>query len=166
MITNLGKTRLPIGNLGGLPSSKKPKNMGTNTISTQFNPEYCGLLIEHCESGHSLETFAGVYNISPDKIVQWAMEYPDFKDAAKIALTKQMYYWECQLLEGMRSGEKSQIECAKLMITSFKNVTENKIRESLYDDYKEHKNEKPRTTDMDLAKELQAKLNQSGFIGS
>ncbi|MFN8770891.1 MAG: hypothetical protein ACK5WP_08520 [Neisseriaceae bacterium] len=80
-----------------------------NATNTQFNPDYCHLLIEHCESGHSLETFAGAYNISPDKIVQWAMEYPSFKDAAKIALTKQMYYWECQLLDGMRSGEKSQI---------------------------------------------------------
>lgn len=139
-------------------ANKKSKNI--NAINTQFNPDYCGLLIEHCESGHSLETFAGAYNISPDKIVQWAMEYPDFKDAAKIALTKQMYYWECQLLEGMRSGEKSQIECAKLMITSFKNVTENKIRESLYDDYKEQKNEKLRSTDTDLAKELQAKLTK------
>ncbi|MCE3267831.1 MAG: hypothetical protein K0R49_83 [Burkholderiales bacterium] len=139
-------------------TNKKVKHITIS--STQFNPDYCGLLIEHCESGHSLETFAGVYNISPDKIVLWAMEYPNFKDAAKIALTKQMYYWECQLLEGMRTGEKSQIECAKLMITSFKNVTENKIRESLYDDYKEHKNEKVRTTDTDLVKELQAKLNK------
>ena len=130
------------------------------TINTQFNPDYCNFLIEHCESGHSLETFAGAYNISPDKIVQWAMEYPAFKDSVKIALTKQMYYWECQLLDGMRSGEKSQIECAKLMITSFKNVTENKIRDSLYDDYKEQRQEQLRTSDTDLAKELQAKLSK------
>lgn len=139
-------------------TSKKLKSI--NAINTQFNPDYCYLLIEHCESGHSLETFAGVYVISPDRIVQWAMEYPDFRDAAKIALIKQMYYWECQLLEGMRTGDKSKIECAKLMIASFKNVTENKIRESLYDDYKEQKNEKPRTTDSDLAKELEAKLDK------
>ncbi|MFN8770890.1 MAG: hypothetical protein ACK5WP_08515 [Neisseriaceae bacterium] len=50
------------------------------------------------------------------------------------------------------------------MITSFKNVTENKIRDSLYDDYKEQKNEKIRTSDMDLAKELQAKLTKLGNL--
>ncbi len=142
------------------PNMFAKKAKSNYAINTQFNPDYCRQLIAHCESGHSLETFAGVYNISPDKIVQWAMEYPSFKDAAKIALTKQMYYWECQLLEGMRSGEKSQIECAKLMITSFRNVTENKIRESLYDDYKEQKYEKLRTTETDLAKELQARLDK------
>lgn len=141
------------------------KKVKPKVINTQFNPEYCALLIEHCEGGHSLETFAGAYNISPDKIVTWAMEYPDFRDAAKIALTKQMYYWEQQLLEGMRLSEKSQIECAKLMITSFKNVTENKIRESLYDDYREQRAEKSRATNTDIAQELQARLAELNLQG-
>ena len=46
------------------------------------------------------------------------------------------------------------------MITSFKNVTENKIRESLYDDYKEQKKDQPRSSDTDVALELQARLNK------
>lgn len=148
---NSDKTKIP---------SRNTRVWDASLASGRFNPEYCDLLIEHCEKGHSLETFAGVYNISPDKIVEWAMEYPSFKNAVKIALTKQMYYWECQLLEGMRLSEKSQIDCAKLMLTSFRSVTENKIREGLYDDYKERKNEKVRTTNSDLAQELQSKLTQ------
>jgi len=155
----LGANSLGTNPLGTNKLNHRTLKINESAI-TQFSPEYCRLLIEHCESGHSLETFAGAYNISPERIVIWAMEYPSFKDAAKIALTKQMYYWECQLLEGMKTGEKAQIECAKLMITSFKNVTENKIRESLYDDYKEQKNENVRTTETDLAEELQAKLTK------
>lgn len=129
-------------------------------IRTQYDPEYCQLLIQHCGEGYSLESFAGANNISPDKIEEWAMLYPDFKDAAKIALTKMMYFWECQLLAGMKIGDKSHIDCSKLMLLGLKDLTANKIRNALYDNYKEDNNDKATPVVSDLAKELEANLNK------
>lgn len=65
--------------------------MGRPTI---YKAEYCELLIKHMGEGLSFESFAAEINTCRDTLYNWKKEYPDFFDAHKAGLDKNLAFWE------------------------------------------------------------------------
>lgn len=61
---------------------------------TKYKPEYCQLLLEHCEKGLSFEAFAGVVRVCVDTLLEWANKHPEFSLAKKEASALSRLFWE------------------------------------------------------------------------
>ena len=78
------------------------KNLNAKEIKTKvgrpstviFNPAWCEMLVQHCEQGLSIESFAGVISCSTKTLYKWFEEYPEFGNAKKIAEAKSLLWWE------------------------------------------------------------------------
>lgn len=73
-------------------------------IVRDYDPAYCKAIIEHCTQGGSVESFAGIEHIDPDALISW-IQHEDFKSSAKIAISAEYNYWECQLKEALVSDD-------------------------------------------------------------
>lgn len=67
----------------------------------RYQPEYCQMLIAHCDKGNSVESFAAVIDGTPELFPFWAREYVEFEMAMHIGYWKS--YRKIEEL-GMKGG--------------------------------------------------------------
>jgi hypothetical protein len=128
-------------------------------IIKTYYPKFCKMILDHCEEGYAVETFAGAYNISAGLIVPWMNMYPEFKEAVVTGNSKTIYYWESQLKNAICDDNKPLIDIAVKMLDRYgKSVFDNGIRESIYNGLKKETENKQATPDADIVKELENKL--------
>lgn len=61
---------------------------------SKYRPEFCALLIEHCDKGLSFESFAAVAEVNRDTIYAWAEKHEEFAEAKSIAEAKSLLFHE------------------------------------------------------------------------
>ncbi len=108
-------------------------------IKSQYDASYCGLVMQHCSNGESIESFAGKEHIDPDKLQLWAKDYPEFKAALKCAISAEYLFWSTQLRDSLANEalafrlpsinrKMSQLEATLL---------KNSIRRTLFSNYED-----------------------------
>lgn len=70
---------------------------------TRYKKRYCKEIIEHCKTGLSFESFAGVIGVHKDTIYEWCKKYPEFSDAKKRAASISLLWWEKEGIDGLRN---------------------------------------------------------------
>ena len=68
---------------------------------TDYEGEYCEMLIEHMGKGFSFESFAGLLGVCRATVYNWLDLFPEFLDAKKIATEKCRMFWEQQGITGL-----------------------------------------------------------------
>ena len=58
------------------------------TRVTAYKPEYCALVIAHCEKGGSVSSFGGVVNVSRTTVQTWRKQFPDFDFSCDLGILK------------------------------------------------------------------------------
>lgn len=66
---------------------------------TQYKPEYCDMLIEHCKTGFSVNSFGAVVGVAVSTLYVWCETYPMFKEAKEIAEVSRLYLNESNALK-------------------------------------------------------------------
>lgn len=61
---------------------------------TIYKPEYCQMLIDHCSTGLSFESFAGVISVGRTTIYEWRDEHEDFRKAFEEGYQKALLFFE------------------------------------------------------------------------
>jgi hypothetical protein len=69
---------------------------------SKYRKEYDQRLIDHMSEGYSFESFAGVANVCPDTLYEWARVHKSFIEAKKIAFAKCRAEWERIGLNGIK----------------------------------------------------------------
>ncbi len=82
--------------------------MTARNVST-YKPEYCEAIIEHCEQGGSIASFAGVVGTARATLYNWMDANPEFKEAAEVARLKALAlaekaHWKLAIEGGKTSG--------------------------------------------------------------
>lgn len=76
---------------------------------SEYNADYCDLIIEHGKKGLYVEGFCGKYNISVDAMMEWlsatSHEYDDFKVSFKISISAALHYWNEELIHALSNME-------------------------------------------------------------
>lgn len=129
----------------------------------QYHSKYCKEIIEHCEKGYSVESFAAKIKKSPGDILLWAQNHPDFLEAIKQAICQERYYWEHELLNALNLNEDtSKLNAIKSRVESLSGK-ENSMRVNLFQDIiqKDHKLYSIAPTDKDVARELAMLIKES-----
>jgi len=52
---------------------------------SEYKPEYCKQIIEHCTNGNTITSFAKEIGVWRSTLYYWAENYPEFSDAIKEA---------------------------------------------------------------------------------
>jgi hypothetical protein len=78
-----------------------------NTL--QYKKEFCEMLVEHGKTGMSYHSFAGSVGVSRETLYNWEDNYPEFKEAKKIAMESAFQFWE-KLLVAKAYGQKKDID--------------------------------------------------------
>lgn len=81
---------------------KHEKKKWLEAGASGYNPEYCRMLIEHCEEGFSFQAFAAKINVLPEVLNEWTGRYPEFRNAKSIAESRQRIFWETKAIEACR----------------------------------------------------------------
>ena len=91
------------------------------TGSSEFQPEYCQMLVNHCSEGYSFQSFAARVNVLPEVIKEWIEKYPEFANARSIAEVRRKFFWEKKAIE----------DCSnKFSISTFRHFTESTDKEA------------------------------------
>lgn len=69
---------------------------------TKYKPEYCELLLQHCEEGYTYEAFAGRLRVATQTLYNWEKEHPAFLEAKKAALNVMLYSDQIVLNHGAK----------------------------------------------------------------
>jgi hypothetical protein len=56
--------------------------------SCKYRYEYCEMLVEHCDKGFTINSFAATINISQSTLANWFKTFPDFAHAREMALQR------------------------------------------------------------------------------
>lgn len=72
--------------------------------ATSYRPEFCQLVIEMANEGHSLGAFAGRIGISRPLATKWMRVYPEFGEACSRAGAGRLWFWETKLLHVANTG--------------------------------------------------------------
>ena len=84
-------------NLEMIEAPDKPK-MGR---PTDYRPEYCQQIIEHCSEGNSFTSFCHKIGIAPKTLYAWRDAHPDFGNALLRARAAGCTWWENQVKLGL-----------------------------------------------------------------
>ena len=68
---------------------------------TDYRPEYCAQVIEHCREGKSLVSFAASIEQGRTTIYQWIAAFPEFANACSRAMAQAQSWFEARALENM-----------------------------------------------------------------
>lgn len=52
---------------------------------TKYDPSYCDEIVDHCQDGSSISSFAAKLRVSRSTITEWADVHPEFSVAVKAA---------------------------------------------------------------------------------
>lgn len=69
---------------------------------TDYLPEYCDAVVEHCAQGATLTSFAASINQGRTTIYQWQDKFPQFAHACALARAKCQSWWESTLRDGVK----------------------------------------------------------------
>jgi len=61
---------------------------------TKYKASYCQDLIDHMSKGHSMRSFAGLIEKSPQTIYSWLEKHKEFKKAHEIGMAKCEIFYE------------------------------------------------------------------------
>lgn len=78
---------------------EKQSNAGRPTA---YKPEYCEMLLQHCEEGYTFEAFAGRLRVCTQTLYNWEKEHPEFLEAKKAALNVMLYSDQIVLNHGAK----------------------------------------------------------------
>ena len=69
---------------------------------SDYRPEYCHAVIDHCAEGATLTSFAASIDQGRSTIYRWQDEHPEFRDACALARAKCQAWWEATLRDGVK----------------------------------------------------------------
>jgi hypothetical protein len=72
---------------------------------TEYQPEYCELVIEKMGQGYSLTAFAGSIRVAKETVYRWIKEYSEFSDAVSRAKPARLTSLETKLLRSRKGAE-------------------------------------------------------------
>ncbi len=72
---------------------------------SDYRPEYCQAVIDHCSQGATLTSFAASIDQGRATIYRWQDEHPQFRDACALARAKCQDWWEKLFREGIRDRQ-------------------------------------------------------------
>ena len=72
---------------------------------SDYRPEYCQKIIEHCREGFSFESFAGLIGVHVDTLYEWEKVHKEFSESKKIAAAVSLYKWEKTGIEALTAPE-------------------------------------------------------------
>lgn len=87
---------------------KRPEGYTTGR-PTDYKPEYCQMLLEHCREGRSFDTFAAIVGVSRNTVRNWRESNPEFLVASEEGGVLLELWWENRLREsgsGVRRKEQ------------------------------------------------------------
>jgi hypothetical protein len=61
---------------------------------TEYEKEYCEMLIEHMANGLSYESFAGKLRVCRDTLYNWEKLFPEFSYSKKVGKEASLLKWE------------------------------------------------------------------------
>jgi len=75
---------------------------------SKYDPAFCDKVVEHCETGASLTSFAASIDVCRDTITEWTKVHSEFSLAVKRAKAKCAAWWEVQAREGASGADKDK----------------------------------------------------------
>jgi hypothetical protein len=109
---------------------------------TDYKPEYCDKLRQHCENGMSLESFCASIKVSPQTIEDWYDRYEEFQSIMQMAPCLELYYWEQTLLTAIYQKNKEGILVAKSRIDTLSKYVTSPLKKSTYTNLKDTRTKK------------------------
>lgn len=86
-------------------SKKKKDKKNLGGAPTKYKPEHCQALIDHCNSGGNITSFAHSINVHKDTLYEWRKVNTRFSDAFKKAKQANFVWWR-KLLQAAALGKK------------------------------------------------------------
>ena len=71
---------------------------------TDYNPDFCELVIELGKQGKSVAQMASECDVSKQTMLTWASIYPEFLDALTLAKTHSQNWWESKGQDNLLSS--------------------------------------------------------------
>lgn len=68
---------------------------------SKYKKKYCQMIMDHLDSGYSIESFAAVVHVNQDTIWEWIKVHDDFSEAVKRGRAYCQLYWEKIGMTGM-----------------------------------------------------------------
>lgn len=87
---------------------------------TDYLPEYCVTVVDHCADGRSLASFCNSIDISRQTLYQWRNRYPEFNDACARALLRAQEWFENQCRAGLQDRNFNSRLAEFLMTAQFR----------------------------------------------
>ena len=106
------------GNLEKKKLTKKPRKEPFGR-PTKYEIRFCKMLMEHMGNGYSYESFAGKIGVTRSTLYEWE-KHDNFSDAKKLAVEKNLLFWEKQGIDGLFS-EKGKSLNSTAWIFNLKN---------------------------------------------
>jgi hypothetical protein len=126
----------------------------------EYHPAQCEKLRLHCTNGKSLESFCASIGVTPNTILQWYSDFPDFRETVEMAPCLELYYWEQRLLEAIERGDKDIIIVIKSRIDNLMKYVVSPIKKETYSNFKEDISTATKIQSSgDLIKDLEILLN-------
>jgi len=72
---------------------------------SDYRPEYCQAVIDHCSQGATLTSFAASIDQGRATIYRWQDEHPAFRDACSRARAKCQDWWEKCFRDGVKDRQ-------------------------------------------------------------
>ena len=92
------KTRVPAGKDWIPWQTKKIR-------PSNYNQEYCSLLIKHMSKGYSFSSFGAVINVTASTLFSWLKKYSEFAEAKEIGRLHELHTWEKIHLQCAATGK-------------------------------------------------------------
>ena len=92
---------------------------------SSYDPLYCEAIVEHCQDGASISSFAASIGVARSTINEWASNHPEFSEAVKRAKTAVAAWYD-------KAGRKAIVEGggnATLVIFGLKNFDSEDFRD-------------------------------------
>lgn len=87
---------------------------------TKYDPKYCQMVVEHVSQGYSFPSFAAIIGVAVDTLYAWEHRFPEFSEAKKKSLAKNLLWWEKAGHAGMYATKEAPFN-ATVWIFSMKN---------------------------------------------
>ncbi len=72
---------------------------------TDYRPEYCEAVIDHCKDGATLTSFAASIGSHRAALYRWQDTHPEFRDACARARAACQVWWERAFREGIKDRQ-------------------------------------------------------------
>ena len=106
-----------------MPRPKQPDSYHRESVGkpSEYDPEYCDVLVDKMSQGYSFEACAGFIGVSFQTLYNWAQKYPQFLEAKKEAFAAGRVFWEKLAIDNIINSFQGDTLNASIWIFNMKN---------------------------------------------